>query len=99
MLRDVALTPTTSYLQVSGLVGADTDNSDIGINLKNVTITNDTDVTLSIKNTGKGVAPSGTGRTLASGESFNYLTVNTSNMWIKVSGSPTGKVILTGYLK
>lgn len=99
MLRDIALTPTTSYLQASALASADTDHIDIGLEMLNVTVTNDTDQTVTIKNTGKSTAPSGSGRTLVAGESFNFLKVNLSEFWLKAGDTPTGEVILTGYFK
>jgi hypothetical protein len=98
-LRDYTLTVTTSYATAKALADADTDHS--GQNppdeLVNVTITNDTDVSIYVKNSGK-TGVTGIGRTIATGASFNYLKVELAKMNIKAASSPTGRVIITGYL-
>lgn len=96
---DIALTLTTSYQLGSTLAQADIDHNkgDIPDELKNVTVTNQTDVTISVKGTVKGT-PSGIGRTIASGKSFNFLTLSLKQTYFKAASSPTGSVVLTNYI-
>lgn len=96
---DIAFTLTTSYQTGAVLISGDTDHS-INANpnvIKNVTITNQTDQIVSIKASGKS-SISGTGRTLAVGASFNYLEIQLDRTFFKAASSPTGNLILTGYI-
>jgi hypothetical protein len=94
--RDIAFAATTSYQQLSSLISVDTDHTDVaGKRWKNITITNNTNVAIQVKNTAKGSAPSGTGRTIASGDSFNYLELNPEQCWFKAASTPTGSVVVT----
>ena len=90
--RDIALTITTSYQKVSSL--SDSDHNDIGTKWKNVTITNDTNVDISVKSSNKSTV-SGTGRTIPAGDSFNYLELDSSKCFIKAASSPTGSVVIS----
>lgn len=93
--RDLALTPSNdTWEKVSTLIPEDTDHSDISNKWKNVTITNDTDVAIEIKSTFKS-SVSGTGRTIASGDSFNYLELLATELWMKGVSAPTGSVIFS----
>lgn len=90
--RDIALTVTTSYQAASAI--SDTDQNDVGTKWKNVTITNDTDVTIMVKSSNKS-SVSGTGRSIPSGDSFNYLEIDAAKCFIKASGTPTGSVVIS----
>lgn len=91
-LRDLAHTPTTSYVALNSVT--DSDQTDVGIKWQNITVTNNTDVAVSIKNSGKS-SVSGTGRVLAPSESFSYLELDTRECFVKAASTATGSVVWT----
>jgi hypothetical protein len=97
MTRDISLSGITDTFQkVSTLVSSDVDHNDVGVKWKNVTITNDTDVAIQVKSTGQSTSPVGSGRTIAVGDSFNYLEVNAAQCWVKGNSEPvTGNITIS----
>lgn len=92
---DFTLTPTTSFATASSFITSDTDLNDISNALQQVTITNQTNVVVTIKNSRKS-AVSGAGRNIAVGASVTYPSLFLNNLWIKAAGTPTGTVCISG---
>lgn len=92
--RDVVSTITTSYQAASVLALADADQNDISSEWKNVTVSNQTNVPISIKNSAKS-SVSGTGRIIQPFESFNYLEIKSSQLFVKANANPTGSVVFS----
>jgi hypothetical protein len=96
-VKDISIIPTSSYQNVQSLLYVDTDHNDLSTVFQAVTITNQTDVPIIVKNTKKGT-PSGFGKRLDVGQSFFYSVFDTRYSYIKTEAGSvgTGSVIISG---
>lgn len=99
-VRDIEITPTETFVPLKTSAYADADHKDLTPTLTNVTISNQTDKTVYIKNSGE-TTITGTGRELAVGDSFQYQEIDFNECFLKIADDSglTGKIIITGTMR